>query len=68
MFTNGFVDIVSRFKYFEENFDMTRHGFKKMMMYSQPSMILRDDLVETYSALKETMQKEYGLPNTPKML
>ena len=61
MFTNGFDEVVSRYKYFEKNFEMTRHAYKKMLMYSDPSMILRTDLVETYSALKEMMQKEYEI-------
>ena len=61
LFTNGFDSILSRFKFFEENFDLTRHGYKKMMMHSDPSTFTRDDLLETYANLKEMMQKEYGI-------
>lgn len=64
VFTNAFDSILSRYKFFEENFDMTRNGFKKLMMYADDSMLTRNDLIETFEKLKEMMLKEYGIELT----
>ena len=61
LFSNGFEEVLSRYKFFEENFGMSRNGYKKMLMYSDAAVISRSDLLETYDQLKEMIKREYGI-------
>ena len=64
IFSNGFDKIISKYPYLVENFDTTKGLFKKLLLRGDVSVLLRDDLSETYHKLHDKILTEFGVDIT----
>ena len=58
-FSTGFDKFISQYNYFEDNFGVSRHMYRKMLLDGDEQIILRDDLTQTYKSLNEKIKSNF---------